>query len=83
MPALPLVCFFLHRGMISAQERKIKKTGCDVRFDNLTPQLYSTDASIYQIRAVDVAFLKTAEQIGVGVRVASMPEKDETRLSLL
>jgi hypothetical protein len=35
--------------MTSAQERKIKQTGCDARFDNLTRQLYATDASIYQI----------------------------------
>ena len=35
--------------MTSAQERKIRQTGCDVRFDNLTRQLYATDASIYQI----------------------------------
>ena len=34
--------------MTSAQERKIKQTGCEARFDNLTRQLYATDASIYQ-----------------------------------
>jgi FAD/FMN-containing dehydrogenase/Fe-S oxidoreductase len=48
--------------MTSAQERKIRQTGCDVRFDNLTRQLYSTDASIYQIHPVGAAFPKTAEQ---------------------
>src|SRR5207342_595365 len=48
--------------MTSAQERKIKQTGCDARFDNLTRQLYSTDASIYQIHPVGAAFPKTAEQ---------------------
>ena len=48
--------------MTSAQERKIRQTGCDARFDNLTRQLYSTDASIYQIRPVGAAFPKTAEQ---------------------
>ncbi|MEP6585657.1 MAG: FAD-linked oxidase C-terminal domain-containing protein [Candidatus Udaeobacter sp.] len=48
--------------MTSAQERKIRQTGCDARFDNLTRQLYSTDASIYQIHPVGVAFPKTAEQ---------------------
>ena len=48
--------------MNSAQERKIWQTGCDVRFDKLTRQLYSTDASIYQISPVGAAFPRTAEQ---------------------
>jgi FAD/FMN-containing dehydrogenase len=48
--------------MTSTQERKIRQTGCDVRFDNLTRQLYSTDASIYQIHPVGAAFPKTGEQ---------------------
>src|SRR6478736_5529947 len=48
--------------MTSAQERKIRQTGCDTRFDNLTRQLYSTDASIYQIHPVGAAFPKTAQQ---------------------
>src|SRR5213083_664957 len=48
--------------MTSAQERKIRQTGCDARFDNLTRQLYSTDASIYQIHPVAAAFPKTADQ---------------------
>jgi FAD/FMN-containing dehydrogenase/Fe-S oxidoreductase len=54
--------FMLSHGMTSAQERKIRQTGCDARFDNLTRQLYSTDASIYQIHPVGAAFPKTAEQ---------------------
>ena len=48
--------------MTSAQERKIRQTGCDVRFDNLTRQLYATDASIYQIEPLGVAFPKDARQ---------------------
>ena len=48
--------------MTSAQERKIRQTGCEARFDNLTRQLYSTDASIYQIHPVGAAFPKTAQQ---------------------
>ena len=47
--------------MTSAQERKIRQTGCDARFDNLTRQLYSTDASIYQIHPVGVAFPYNAQ----------------------
>src|SRR5437764_6348145 len=48
--------------MISAQERKIKQTGCDVRFDNLTRILYATDASIYQIEPAAVAFPRSAQE---------------------
>src|SRR5216110_1955889 len=57
--------------MTSAQERKIKQTGCDARFDNLTRQLYATDASIYQIEPVGVAFPKTAQQASLVIRAAA------------
>jgi FAD/FMN-containing dehydrogenase/Fe-S oxidoreductase len=57
--------------MTSAQERKIKQTGCDARFDNLTRQLYATDASIYQIQPVGVAFPKTAQQASAVVHAAA------------
>src|SRR5205809_785218 len=57
--------------MTSAQERKIKQTGCDVRFDNLTRQLYSTDASIYQIHPVGAAFPKTAEQASLVIHATA------------
>jgi FAD/FMN-containing dehydrogenase/Fe-S oxidoreductase len=57
--------------MTSAQERKIKQTGCDARFDNLTRQLYATDASIYQIEPVGVAFPKSAEQASLVIHAAA------------
>ncbi len=57
--------------MTSAQERKIKQTGCDVRFDNLTRQLYSTDASIYQIEPVGAAFPKSAQQASLVICAAA------------
>ena len=57
--------------MTSAQERKIKQTGCDARFDNLTRQLYSTDASIYQIHPVGAAFPKTAEQASLVIHATA------------
>jgi FAD/FMN-containing dehydrogenase/Fe-S oxidoreductase len=57
--------------MTSAQERKIKQTGCDARFDNLTRQLYATDASIYQIQPVAVAFPKSAQQASAVIRAAA------------
>ncbi len=48
--------------MTSARERKLKQTGCDVRFDNLTRQLYATDASIYQIEPIGAAFPRSARE---------------------
>src|SRR5258705_8005695 len=57
--------------MTSAQERKIRQTGCDTRFDNLTRQLYSTDASIYQIHPVGAAFPKTAEQASLVIHATA------------
>src|SRR4029450_4570350 len=57
--------------MTSAQEMKIRQTGCDVRFDNLTRQLYATDASIYQIEPRGVAFPKSAQQASLVIRAAA------------
>src|SRR5881398_1169503 len=57
--------------MTSTQERKIKQTGCDARFDNLTRQLYSTDASIYQIEPLGVAFPRNAQQASAVIRAAA------------
>ena len=71
MPALPFLCYFLPRRMTTAQESKIRQTGCDARFDNLTRQLYSTDASIYQIHPVGAAFPKTAEQASLVIHATA------------
>jgi FAD/FMN-containing dehydrogenase/Fe-S oxidoreductase len=57
--------------MTSIQERKIKQTGCDARFDNLTRQLYATDASIYQIEPIGAAFPKSAQQAAAVIRAAA------------
>ena len=57
--------------MTSTQERKIRQTCCDARFDNLTRQLYATDASIYQIEPVGVAFPRSAQQASVVIRAAA------------
>jgi FAD/FMN-containing dehydrogenase/Fe-S oxidoreductase len=57
--------------MTSGQERKIRQTGCDAHFDNLTRQLYSTDASIYQIYPVGAAFPKTAEQASLVIHATA------------
>src|SRR5437867_8163875 len=57
--------------MTSLQERKIKQTGCNARFDNLTRQLYATYASIYQIEPVSAAFPKNAQQASAVIRAAA------------
>jgi FAD/FMN-containing dehydrogenase/Fe-S oxidoreductase len=57
--------------MTSIQERKIKQTGCDARFDNLTRQLYATDASIYQIEPVGAAFPKSAWEASAVIHAAA------------
>src|SRR5260370_33232034 len=57
--------------MTPAPERKIKQTGCDVRFDNLTRQLYATDASIYQIEPIGAAFPRSAQQAAAVIRAAA------------
>jgi FAD/FMN-containing dehydrogenase len=57
--------------MTSAPQRKIKQTGCDVRFDNLTRQLYATDASIYQIEPLGAAFPLSAREASAVIRAAA------------
>jgi FAD/FMN-containing dehydrogenase/Fe-S oxidoreductase len=57
--------------MTSAQERRLKQTGCDVRFDNLTRQLYATDASIYQIEPIGAAFPRSAREASAVIRAAA------------
>jgi len=57
--------------MTSAQEKKIRQTGCDARFDNLTRQLYATDASIYQIQPLGVAFPRSAQQASAVIHAAA------------
>jgi FAD/FMN-containing dehydrogenase/Fe-S oxidoreductase len=48
--------------LTALQQRSIAAADCDVRFDNLTRQLYASDASVYQIEPVGVAFPKSAQQ---------------------
>jgi FAD/FMN-containing dehydrogenase/Fe-S oxidoreductase len=57
--------------MTSTQEKKIRQTGCDARFDNLTRKLYATDASIYQIEPLGVAFPRNAQQASAVIRAAA------------
>ncbi|HEX8280195.1 MAG TPA: FAD-binding and (Fe-S)-binding domain-containing protein, partial [Chthoniobacterales bacterium] len=48
--------------MTSAAQRTLTAAGCDVRFDNLTRQLYASDASVYQIEPVGVAFPRSPQE---------------------
>jgi len=43
---------------------------CDVAFDNLTRQLYATDASVYQIEPLAVAFPASAHDASAIIRAA-------------
>src|SRR5947209_4722376 len=57
--------------MTSTQEHRIAAAGCDVRFDNLTRQLYATDASIYQIEPLGVAFPISAQEASAVIKAAA------------
>ena len=52
-------------------EQRLRSTGCDVRFDNLTRQLYATDASIYQIEPLGVAFPRSAHEASALIKTAA------------
>src|SRR5258707_7336472 len=57
--------------MISAQQQAtLTGSHCDIAFDNLTRQLYATDASIYQIEPIAVAFPRGARQASGIVQAA-------------
>ncbi|HYY13203.1 MAG TPA: FAD-linked oxidase C-terminal domain-containing protein, partial [Chthoniobacterales bacterium] len=57
--------------MTETQQKRIAAAGCDVRFDNLTRQLYATDASIYQIEPLGVAFPRSARKASTVIRAAT------------
>ena len=57
--------------MTSAQQRAaLAAANCEIAFDNLTRQLYATDASLYQIEPVAVAFPRNARQASAVVQAA-------------
>src|SRR5947208_7105011 len=58
--------------MTSAQQQAtLTGANCQVAFDNLTRQLYATDASIYQVEPVAVAFPKSAKQASSVIQAAA------------
>jgi FAD/FMN-containing dehydrogenase/Fe-S oxidoreductase len=48
--------------MTSTQHATLAVADCDVAFDDLTRQLYATDASLYQLEPAAVAFPRSAQQ---------------------
>jgi FAD/FMN-containing dehydrogenase/Fe-S oxidoreductase len=48
----------------------LKAATCDVAFDNLTRQLYATDASAYQVEPLAVAFPKNASEASSVIQAA-------------
>jgi FAD/FMN-containing dehydrogenase len=55
----------------SVQRKRLAAAGCEIRFDNLSRQLYATDASIYQIEPAGVAFPRTAQEASAIIRAAA------------
>ncbi len=53
------------------QNSALAAADCDVAFDNLTRQLYATDASLYQIEPRAVAFPRNASQAAAIIRAAA------------
>ncbi len=58
----------------SKQKSLLEQADCDVAFDNLTRQLYATDASIYQIEPAAVAFPRSAAQASAIINAAGEAE---------
>ena len=52
------------------QHATLSATNCEVAFDNLTRQLYATDASHYQIEPLAVAFPRDARQVSKLIQAA-------------
>ena len=59
--------------MLSAQQQAtLTGTNCEVAFDNLTRQLYATDASLYQIEPAAVAFPRNAQHASALIQAAAL-----------
>ena len=56
---------------LTAHQQAIAAAGCEVRFDRLTRRLFATDASIYQIEPLGVAFPRTTAQAAAVLRAAA------------
>src|SRR6185503_17945903 len=52
-------------------QKALATADCEIAFDNLTRQLYATDASIYQIEPIGVAFPRDAQQASSVIQAAA------------
>src|ERR1043166_1332366 len=57
--------------MTSTQHATLAAADCNVVFDDLTRQLYATDASLYQLEPMAVAFPRSAQQAGAIIMAAA------------
>ncbi|MBI5092069.1 MAG: FAD-binding protein [Candidatus Hydrogenedentes bacterium] len=55
----------------SQQRAVVHGAKCEVRFDALTRRLYATDASLYQIEPLGVAFPRNAEEASSAIQAAA------------
>jgi FAD/FMN-containing dehydrogenase/Fe-S oxidoreductase len=55
----------------SAQRTALAAVDCDIAFDDLTRQLYATDASLYQLEPAAVAFPRSAQQASAIITAAA------------
>jgi FAD/FMN-containing dehydrogenase/Fe-S oxidoreductase len=58
-------------GLSPAQRRTLASSGCELRFDDLTRQLYATDASIYQVLPAAVALPRTPAETSAVILAAA------------
>src|SRR4051794_818222 len=57
--------------MDSPERSTLAAADCEVAFDDLTRQLYATDASLYQLEPAGVAFPRSAQQASSIIRAAA------------
>src|SRR5436189_1331455 len=57
--------------MTSAQRSTLEHADCEIAFDDLTRQLYATDASLYQLEPAAVAFPRGAQQASAIITAAA------------
>src|SRR5213075_2946034 len=57
--------------MTSAQRSTIENADCEIAFDDLTRQLYATDASLYQLEPAAVAFPSSSEEASAIIAAAA------------
>src|SRR2546423_2896439 len=57
--------------MTSAQRSTLENADCEIAFDDLTCQLYATDASLYQLEPAAVAFPRSAQQAHAAILAAA------------